>query len=382
MKITKAKLKQIIREELLREIGPGAGMAPTQQYGLGMRGGISDDTPQKLEDYLIPGKFLVQLLDPTAITTLIDPEYQESMKAARKAYKTAKTADAKVLALGMLALQAAAAIPLVGKVIGIPAKVARAALKAGPKSARTLKLANNALEQGVKNIDDVERAIEQSGREVAKKADWLTRKTAERMGTGFGKSESIISRSAAKPLRLEFDGQTGKLMSRQDIKADNMLRVNDGFDPKAPGTILQRDMVVVRLPNDELQPFYRRTGSGGDGGAGGGGGNWVPIDGYVPGAMHGAPGAPIWMNKSRFYAGGETDPLFRYGTDPLKQIGTWLDDITQGVKPGNLTNDPLVANAWLNTPATLRSNKELKRAIADKIVVPGSHMPANSPALK
>lgn len=134
MKITKSQLQQIIREELLREIGPGAGMAPTQQYGLGMRGGISDDTPQEVQEYLDAGKFLVQILDPTAITTLIDPAYHESMKAARKDYKAAKTADAKMLALGMLALGAAAAIPLVGRAIGVSSKAAKAALRGGDEA--------------------------------------------------------------------------------------------------------------------------------------------------------------------------------------------------------------------------------------------------------
>jgi len=378
MKITKGKLRQIIREELLREIGPGAGMAPTQQYGLGMRGGISDDTPQEVQEYLDAGKFLVQILDPTAITTLIDPTYHESMKAARKDYKAAKTADAKMLALGMLALGAAAAIPLVGKVIGIPTKAARAALKAGPKSAKAVALADKAVKNASKQPQKVKSAVEsaeESAKQVAKTSEPTTKAMANRMGKGYGRSEMVGFRSAASPIKMKFD-KSGILVD-ETIDATKMARYVDGLDPST-GKLIQRDMVVVTLPDGKLQPFYQRTGTGGAS-SGGAKGNWVPIDGLT----YNLQIQGVWFNKARFTGKAFSGtPLERYGSDTLKQIGTWLDNATKGVKPGNITNDPFIMNGWLNTPSALQGTSRLKDAAKAGLLAPGRNFPTHSPIMK
>ena len=194
MKITKAKLRQIIREELLREIGPGAGMAPTQQYGLGMRGGISDDTPQEVQEYLEAGKLLVQILDPTAITTLIDPEYHEMMTSSRKEYKDAKTADAKTLALGMLLLGAAAAIPVVGRVLKVGSVAARGAARAGSKASQ--RLARDVVDTYRKSTSKVHQALQRALKKPKAKPKKVPK--GAKSAASRAPAASVINNSARK----------------------------------------------------------------------------------------------------------------------------------------------------------------------------------------
>lgn len=361
MKITKGKLRQIIREELLREIGPGIGMdAPI--------GGGLKDTPQGAGEYFAAAKLLVQILDPTALTTVGDPEYREQVKQAGFAAFNPETTSASTVGLYLLTLAAAA--PLVGKVIGIPAKAARAALKGGAKSALADKAVKNASKQPQKVKSAVESA-EESAKQVAKTSEPTTKAMANRMGKGFGRSEIVGFRSAARPIKMKFD-KNGILVD-ETIDATKMARWVDGLDPDT-GKLLQRDMVVVTLPDGKLQPFYRRTGTGGAS-AGGAKGNWVPFDSitYNQG---------IWMDKTRFTARTfEGTPLHRYGADTLKQIGNWLDNATTGVKPGNISNDPFVINGWLNTPSALQGNSRLKGATSLGVLVPGRHFPAHSPMM-
>ena len=76
MKITKGKLRQIIREELLREYdigGMGLGFDPDDS--------ISANRLSP-EDATRRAKTVVQILDPTALTTVGDPEYREQVKQA------------------------------------------------------------------------------------------------------------------------------------------------------------------------------------------------------------------------------------------------------------------------------------------------------------
>jgi hypothetical protein len=90
-----------------------------------------------------------------------------------------------------------------------------------------------------------------------------------------------------------------------------------------------RDIVVVELQNGTMQPFYKRSGGGNVSGdeaaiaSGGGGGAhmWVPFDGLGQYGM-----GKNWFRKSRFTDGpGAEDPLFRYGTAELKDVGDQID---------------------------------------------------------
>ena len=90
-----------------------------------------------------------------------------------------------------------------------------------------------------------------------------------------------------------------------------------------------RDIIVVELPDGTMQPFYLRSGEGnapGDEallaeGGGGGAHMWVPFDGF---GQYGQ--GREWFRKSRFTEGIEkTDPLYRYGTAGLKDVGDKID---------------------------------------------------------
>ena len=91
-----------------------------------------------------------------------------------------------------------------------------------------------------------------------------------------------------------------------------------------------RNIIMVRLPNGRLQPFYRRTGEGGgvagDGAAAGG---YAPIDGIVK-----LPNGSLWMDKHSYTVrdGREIpidDPLFRFGDEELKRVGRYLDRLEE-----------------------------------------------------
>ncbi len=369
MKITKGKLKQIIREELLREIGPGIGMdAPI--------GGGLKDTPQGAGEYFSAAKLLVQILDPTALTTVGDPEYREQVKQAGFVAFNPDTTSASTVGLYLLTLAAAA--PLVGKVIGIPAKAARAALKGGAKSTKAVALADKAVKNASKQPQKVKSAVEsaeESAKQVAKTSEPTTKAMANRMGKGYGRSEMVGFRSAASPIKMKFD-KSGILVD-ESIDATKMARYVDGLDPST-GKLIQRDMVVVTLPDGKLQPFYQRTGTGGAS-SGGAKGNWVPIDGLT----YNLQIQGVWFNKARFTGKAFSGtPLERYGSDTLKQIGTWLDNATKGVKPGNITNDPFIMNGWLNTPSALQGTSRLKDAAKAGLLAPGRNFPTHSPIMK
>ena len=120
MLITKRKLNQIIREELLKELmGPDIhrAMARSQQTAV---------APKELTP-------IVKILDPTAITTWTDPEWQQDLINAHDAATDPGTTSPATV--GVLLVTAAAAIPIFGKFVGIPARIARQALKSGGKKA-------------------------------------------------------------------------------------------------------------------------------------------------------------------------------------------------------------------------------------------------------
>ena len=107
-----------------------------------------------------------------------------------------------------------------------------------------------------------------------------------------------------------------------DIRISDIMRVKN-LDGNT------RDIVVVELPDGTMQPFYKRSGGGnapGDEtilaeGGGGGAHMWVPFDGFGQYGM-----GKGWFRKSRFTSGIEkTDPLYRYGTAELKDVGDKID---------------------------------------------------------
>ena len=106
-----------------------------------------------------------------------------------------------------------------------------------------------------------------------------------------------------------------------DVRISDVLRVRS-----VDGNV--RDIVIVEMPDGTMQPFYRRTGQGnalGDEallatGGGGGAHMWVPFDGFGQYGMD-----RHWFRKSRFTEGDASDPLYRYGTQELKDAGDALD---------------------------------------------------------
>ena len=96
-----------------------------------------------------------------------------------------------------------------------------------------------------------------------------------------------------------------------------------------------RNIIMVRMPDGVMQPFYRRTGGGGGvAGDGGAAGQYVPIDGIIDHPIH---KGKKWMDKWSYSTreGRDIpvdDPLYRYGTDRLKAVGRHLDtvDIPEG----------------------------------------------------
>ena len=94
---------------------------------------------------------------------------------------------------------------------------------------------------------------------------------------------------------------------------------------------ITRPIILVDLGDGQLQPFYRRTGTGSEvtagevdaivTGGGGGAGQWVPFDGIGTKAK-----GPNWYRKGPYDYMSPDDPLFRYGSEELKAVGEMLDE--------------------------------------------------------
>jgi hypothetical protein len=366
MKITKSKLRQIIREELLREYDIGdPGFDPRDE-----------ESANRLspEDATRRAKILVQTLDPTALTTVGDPEYREQVKQAGFAAFNPETTSASTVGLYLLTLAAAA--PLVGKVIGIPAKAARAALKGGAKSTKAVALADKAVKNASKQPQKVRRAVE-SAEEVARRESEITSKLARNHPRHAGiidksyRSVTHGSKTAqAAPIEMVFDGRHIDVTER--ITSAHMARSVGGM---VDGKPYQHDIVLIKLQDGTEQSFYRRTGHGGDS-AGGSAGDWVPFDGLTVGNKYGVD-SPIWMNKADF-SWAEVPELNRYGTRANQVVGNWLNNATKGVKPGLITNDPIVINGWLQTSKAAEGTRDIHKYATIGIVVPGRDLPIDS----
>jgi len=101
-----------------------------------------------------------------------------------------------------------------------------------------------------------------------------------------------------------------------------------------------RDMVVVRLPNGQFQPFYKRTGRGGyRAGMTATPDTWVPFDGVSPDG---------WINKAPYTSGRDDfDPLLRFGTEQNKRISEAIKSVEPSLPSArNIATIPEV-NKWL-----------------------------------
>ena len=231
MKITKSKLRQIIREELLREYdigGMGLGFDPDDSLSANRL------SP---EDATRRAKTVVQILDPTALTTVADPEYREQVKQAGFAAFNPETTSAATVGLYLLTLAAAA--PLVGKAIGISAKAARAALKGGAKSTKAVALADKAVKNASKQPQKVKSAVEsaeESAKQVAKTSLVPQLKTGTKVDVhlfgkeGFRKTVIIGSIGDADdvvmvaPKAYARQPVTGQRMGKDVIRGGHLYR--------------------------------------------------------------------------------------------------------------------------------------------------------------
>ena len=99
-------------------------------------------------------------------------------------------------------------------------------------------------------------------------------------------------------------------------------------------------ITTVTLEDGTVQPFYRRTGKGGDS-EGAQPGDWVPFDGLAKGGIH--PDSTDtqvkvtnkgWFDKGAYVKeGGE---LHRWGTEENKKVG---QDLRRAFEEGNLFED-------------------------------------------
>jgi hypothetical protein len=112
-----------------------------------------------------------------------------------------------------------------------------------------------------------------------------------------------------------------------------------------------RDIVLVLMDNGGRMPFYRSTGENS-----GMAGHWLPFSGI------GVQPGGLWFDKKQFTAGelnNRAHPLHRYGSDKLKQVAAYLDQLNIPVSRQVFT-DPVEVNTWLNTPSSLKNNVVLK----------------------
>ena len=119
-----------------------------------------------------------------------------------------------------------------------------------------------------------------------------------------------------------------------------------------------RNIIMVRMPDGEMQPFYRRTGDGGSvTGDGARAGQYAPFDALLLSGGKGADDLPnTWFVKDRFAKiNGERlsndHPLYRYGNEQLKAVGRHLDSLKlrgrSTIPEGEITNDYQEINSFL-----------------------------------
>ena len=113
-----------------------------------------------------------------------------------------------------------------------------------------------------------------------------------------------------------------------------------------------RDMVVVRLPDGKFQPFYRRTGRGGEA-KHLGPEQWAPFDGVVDESPIPGVYKKGWVNKAAYVGEGREDVLFRLGTVENRRISNALKQVEESLPEPKDVESPREVNEWLGVSGKL-----------------------------
>ena len=119
-------------------------------------------------------------------------------------------------------------------------------------------------------------------------------------------------------------------------------------DKKIPRIIRyqNRDVIVVRMPNNTRQGFYKSSGRNS-----GMKDTWFPFDGWMPCYPHG------WFIKDN-YCQIQGD-LHRYGTQELKNVSDYL--ATLEIPQGKVTEDGRWINKYIYEARCFLRYKEPKK---------------------
>jgi hypothetical protein len=122
----------------------------------------------------------------------------------------------------------------------------------------------------------------------------------------------------------------------------------EGFAVSSTESIIYkgRRMVLVELPDGNMQPFYKRTGQGGPADEAPAG-TWVPFDGILPSRKMGMPKG--WVNKGAYATETNVaDPLYRFGTEQNKLISNSIKRFEASLPAtSRRIDDPSEVNKWL-----------------------------------
>lgn len=179
----------------------------------------------------------------------------------------------------------------------------------------------------VKDIRQERPWYAQVGMSVANPVEWVG---GAAVGRGLASATARASTTTLKGV-----GKGAKVAKLGAVEPKQFIGT-DSFGKKyeLAKKIMQwegRNIALVKMADGKLQPFYRRTG-GGDLGKvpdpnlpaeGAFKGDWVPFDGLAPSG---------WFNKLRWAHQDINDPLFRYGTQEMKEIGKRLQSLDNAGK--------------------------------------------------
>ena len=222
MKISKSKLKKLIRETILKEVGPGVGMDP---LGATMPKGVDR------ADYNQLGDASVNIHSVLAVTSVADPTpISDYIDAA--IYILEGDTDSAAISLG-------------SSFFGLGAGAAMAKLSKAFKSNKVLKAAENS-ESLTKEF------IEASTKESFEKA---AKTEAEAVAEIIESVPSPVSSKVVNMTIKEASRKAGK-----EITFDNCVK-----NVKYFGTYDERDIYIVTDALDNIRVFYRSTGLSGSG---------------------------------------------------------------------------------------------------------------------
>ena len=144
--------------------------------------------------------------------------------------------------------------------------------------------------------------------------------------TPYEQAVAILAKAISK--RKEYDRGIRSAASKR-------AKAAKAVEPEIASDVVEfqgRRVVLVKMPDGSMQPFYRRTGRGDAGrkplseaAEGAFEGDWVPFEGIGVRVTGGSP----WFHKLRYASGvgGDiNDPLFRYGNQKYKDVGKRLKE--------------------------------------------------------